>query len=211
MELTWHGHSRFRLRAGGLVWWLETRVDTSTLDAGANVIVLDAQSSADVGRSGPDGMPVVDGPGEYELRGVPVVAVRMSEPGLGRADRMVAYRLEVDGVRVGYVGARAPLASSAPRVVAEVAPVDVAIVPIGDGHGLGVADAIAFARSLEAKAIVPYVPDGDAPAIELVRRLCREIGSDPDATVRALTMTGATMPAVPRVVVLENWAAEASA
>ena len=54
-----------------------------------------------------------------------------------------------------------------PLVVAS-APVDVAILPVGDGFGLGASDALSFARSLEAKVTVAYAAEGDAAAAEAV-------------------------------------------
>lgn len=206
MELTWHGHARFRLRAGGLTWWFDTGMDEARYATDTAAIVLDARASDRVGRMGPGGMPILDGPGEYELRGVPVVAVRTSAPGAAREGRQVAFRIGVDGLQVGYLGAdrgHGGLAGVS-RVVGEIAPVDVAILPVGEGFGLGASDALSFVRSLEAKVTVAYTADDDGAAMEAVRRLCREMGSAVDVTSRALTCTGTTVPAVPQVVVLSN-------
>lgn len=206
MELTWHGRARFRLRCLGLTWWFDTGMDPSMYQADPATIVLDARASAERGRTGPDSMPVLDGPGEYELRGVPVVAVRTSAPGAPREGRQVAYRIGVDGLQVGYFGADSGYGGLAgvTRVLGEIAPVDVAILPVGDGFGLGASDALSFARSLEAKVTVAYAAEGDAAAAEAVRRLCREMGSEVDLPVRAVTYTGTSIPAVPQVVVLAN-------
>jgi L-ascorbate metabolism protein UlaG (beta-lactamase superfamily) len=206
MELTWHGRARFRLRASGLTWWFDTGMDPSIYEADPATIVLDARATGHMGRTGPGAMPVLDGPGEYELRGVPVVAVRTSAPGAPREGRQVAYRIGVDGLHVGYLGpdtGHGGLAGVS-RILGEIAPVEVAIVPVGEGFGLGASDALSFARSLEAKVTVAYAPEGDAPAAEAVRRLCREMGSEVDVTVRSVNYTGTSVPAVPRVVVLSS-------
>jgi L-ascorbate metabolism protein UlaG (beta-lactamase superfamily) len=206
MELTWHGRARFRLRAGGLTWWLDTGMNPATYAEDPATIVLDARASGSVGRAGPGAMPILDGPGEYELRGVPVVAVRTSAPGAPREGRQVAFRVGIDGLRVGYLGSESFLsgASGISRVLGEISPVDVAILPLGEGFGFGATDALGFIRSLEAKVTVAYT-DGDDPAgAEAVRRLCREMGSAVDVVARSVTCTGATVPAVPQVVVLSD-------
>ena len=206
MELTWHGRARFRLRAGGLTWWFDTGMDVAGYEVDAATIVLDARATQAVGRMGPGAMPVLDGPGEYELRGVPVVAVRTSAPGVAREGRHVAFRVGVDGLHVGYLGADGGVAGFAgvSRVVGDLAPVDVAILPVGDGYGFGASDALSFARSLEAKVTVAYAPEGDANAEEAVRRLCREMGSGVDVRLRSVSFTGTSIPSVPQVVVLAN-------
>ena len=92
------------------------------------------------------------------------------------------------------------------RVLGEIAPVDVAILPVGADFGFGASDALSFARSLEAKVTVAYTAEGDAAATEAVRRLCREMGSEVDVSVRAVTYTATSIPAVPQVVVLARLA-----
>jgi L-ascorbate metabolism protein UlaG (beta-lactamase superfamily) len=208
MELTWYGRARFRLRASGLTWWFDSGVDASLYEFDATTIVLDARAARDVGRAGPHGMPILDGPGEYELRGVPVIAVQTSAPGVGRGGRQVAFRVGVEGLHVGYLGADAGHGelSGVSRAVSSIAPVDVAILPVGEGNGFGASDALLFARSLEAKVTVAYAPDDDAKAAEAIRRLCREMGSPVDVRLRSVTYTGTTVPSVPQVVVLANWA-----
>ena len=208
MELTWHGRARFRLRSLGLTWWFDSGMDPANYAADPATIVLDARASGEMGRSGPESMPVLDGPGEYELRGVPVVAVRTSAPGAPREGRQVAYRIGVDGLHVGYFGADLGYGSLAgvSRVLGEIAPVDVAILPVGADFGFGASDALSFARSLEAKVTVAYTAEGDAAATEAVRRLCREMGSEVDVSVRAVTYTATSIPAVPQVVVLARLA-----
>lgn len=206
MELTWHGRARFRLRAGGLTWWLDTGMDPAAYAEDPATIVLDARASSSVGRAGPGSMPVLDGPGEYELRGVPIVAVRTSAPGAPREGRHVAFRVGIDGLHVGYFGPDSSHggATGVLRVLGEISPVDVAILPLGEGFGFGATDALAFVRSLEAKVTVAYT-DRDSPAgADAVRRLCREMGSAVDVVARSVTCTGTSVPAVPQVVVLAD-------
>jgi hypothetical protein len=76
MEITWYGNARFRLRASGLTWWFDTAVQDIVEVADRATVVLSARSLAQLPAGSPAAtIPVLDGPGEYELRGIPVFGI----------------------------------------------------------------------------------------------------------------------------------------
>jgi L-ascorbate metabolism protein UlaG (beta-lactamase superfamily) len=210
MEITWYGNARFRLRASGLTWWFDTAVQDIVEVADRATVVLSARSLAQLPAGSPAAtIPVLDGPGEYELRGIPVFGVRIGPPGQDRLARQTAYVVVCDGLRICFIGPTT--AMPRPADLGDMSPADIVLLPVGTGFGLTVADSQSVARTLEARIIIAYTADGSASGADVIRRLCRELESDAETVVRSVTMTGQTIPAVPRVLrlVSHEWLPDA--
>ena len=209
MEITWYGNARFRLRASGLTWWFDTAVHDIVEVADRATVVLSARSLAQLPAGSPAAtVPVLDGPGEYELRGIPVFGVRIGPPGQERLTRQTAYVVACDGLRICFLGPTT--AMPRPADLGDLSPADIVLLPVGTGFGLSVADAQSVARTLEARIIIAYTAVGSASGEDVIRRLCRELESDADAIARNVSMTGQTIPAVPRVLrlVSHEWSTD---
>ena len=137
MDVTWIGHSCFRLR------WEQASLVTDpynpdTLGLGAvdvttNTVTVSHQhphhdATAQVGGD----FKVFRGPGEYEYMGALVKGVMTPRsPDDPPEKRNTAYHIEVEGVRLVHLGdVSAPLTT---RQVDELTPADVVFVPAGAG------------------------------------------------------------------------------
>lgn len=97
----------------------------------------------------------IDGPGEYEVRGVSVkgiASVRMIE--LNDDKKATIYRLVVDGISLVIVGhVRVPLTE---EELEKIGVVDIAIVPVGgNGYTLDSHQATKVVKQLEPKVVIP--------------------------------------------------------
>ena len=218
MEVTWLGGSCFRLQASGL------RIVTDPFDLppqtppqSGDVVTVSRRvpaerlAIADVYR-------LVDGPGEYEIRGVPFtgIATTLSEqgapagaagdagaagadssPGATADRRNVIYTMVLDGITVCHLGRldRPPGAAQ----LQEMGTPDVVLIPVGEGGGLGAPQAVQLVSQLEAKLLLP-VPAGGVPGEAAVERFCRELGADPQNVSPRLSVTASGLPAQTQVV-----------
>jgi L-ascorbate metabolism protein UlaG (beta-lactamase superfamily) len=201
MEVTWLGGSCFRLQTGAVSVLTDPfDLPPSTPPLSADIVTLstrEARSRLTV--SGPHRL--VDGPGEYEIKGVPVTGVATRRPPADGQDagRNFVYTIQMEGVTACHLGriGRAPTSQE----VQEFGAPDVLFVPLGEPGGLTVQQAIALASQLESKILVPIVAGGvDGQAV--LERFCRELGSDPAARETKLSVTSSGLPPTARAAVL---------
>lgn len=218
MDITWFGATCFRLRSGQLsiltdpfgLPAFESLPDVARRLAAEIVTVSDR---AALRRPATGTFRMVDGPGEYEIKGIPITGVATplgvsgdgepppaGEPN-GRVTRRqnFVYSLLVDGVSVCHLGRLSQ--PPTPQQVQEIGSPDVLLIPLGEGFGLTPQRAVQLASQLESKLLVPMTLDraGDRTALEA---LCRELGTDSNAVESRLTVTHSTLPPQARVVVL---------
>ena len=134
MDITWVGHSCFRLRSDDLV----VVTDPFPLSLGlrpdsrpATVVTVSNTHPNHSNWQEVAGSPrVFDSPGEYEYSGVAVRGVMTPLlPEMPPERRSVAYSIEMDRVNICHLGdIAAPLNS---KLVEELSPVDVLLLPTG--------------------------------------------------------------------------------
>jgi L-ascorbate metabolism protein UlaG (beta-lactamase superfamily) len=203
MEVSWLGGSCFRLHAGGL----QIITDPFDLPPGS------PPQSGDVAtvsrRVAPQSLAldrvyrVVDGPGEYEIKGVPIAGIATllkgeaaPDPAGGPADRRnIVYTVVLDGVTVCHLGRLDQLPASGQ--LQEMGSPDVLLLALGEGAGMAVPQALQLASQLEARLLVP-VPAGPAGEAA-VERFCRELGADPQNVSPRLSVTASGLPAQTQV------------
>ncbi len=103
---------------------------------------------------------VIDGPGEYEIKGSLVQGVATRRHIDAEGQKGTAYMVEIDDVRVAFLGNIAPGLSN--EQLEDLGSADVLVVPVG-GHGLTL-DATAAAEMvsrIEPKYVIPtHYDDG---------------------------------------------------
>jgi L-ascorbate metabolism protein UlaG (beta-lactamase superfamily) len=209
MELSWIGHSCFRLRGR------EATVVTDPVPAALGYAV--GRLEADVitiSHDEPNHSAVetvtgyrhlVTGPGEYEFRGVMITGVATPRPpGQSRqAPRNTAYLIEIDDLAICHLGDLAvPLTADQVAVVKDA---DVLLVPVGGHCTIDAAQAAEIVAQLEPRLAIPmhYRIDGIAPALDPVDRFCREMGLSAPIPQPRLNLTRGNLPEEPTVVLLE--------
>ncbi|HEY0581790.1 MAG TPA: MBL fold metallo-hydrolase [Chloroflexota bacterium] len=216
MDLSWLGHACFRLR-GRDVTILTDPYEGSDwgyppLALSANVVTISNDHPHHAGLSGIDGKPrVLRGPGEYEIGGALLWGVRTHR----RAEssnpagtlRNTAFVIQLEELTVCHLGdlADAPLNA---EELARVKDADVLLIPVGGNCTINATQAAAVVAQVEPKLIVPmhYATDETRGhvALDEIERFCKELGAT-EATPRArLSITPASLPSEPTVVLLEK-------
>lgn len=98
---------------------------------------------------------VIDGPGEYEVRGITVIGLPSFHDTLSGAERgrNTIYLIDVDEVRVCHLGDLGHRLEDS--TMESIGTVDVLLVPVGGGNSLGAGMAAEVVRAIEPRWVVP--------------------------------------------------------
>ncbi|HEU5317947.1 MAG TPA: MBL fold metallo-hydrolase, partial [Chloroflexota bacterium] len=188
MDIVWFGNSCFRLQSS------QATVLTDPFDplpaaaiSGVQIVTVSDRALRD--RVPPvDGARVVDGPGEYEIKGVPVNGLAVSAAGATAGEparRTFIYTVTLDGIAVCHLG-RLAEPPTGPRIQ-EMGQPDVLFIPLGEPHGLPVPRAVQLASQLEAKLLIPMTLGGAGETAAL-EAFCKELGADPTSRENRLNV-----------------------
>lgn len=163
-------------------------------------------SGYEPGVNGVSGM-LIDGPGEYEVKGAMITGIparlHIDEAG----DRGTIYSIIVDGLNVAFLGNITPELSD--KQVEGLGQVDVLVVPVG-GHGLTLDSvaAAAMVSRLEPKYVVPtHYDDGKTTypmPQELLAKFLSEVGATNVEPITKLKLSSKEMPTETTVVILQR-------
>ncbi len=213
MELTWLGHSCFRLRGKEATVITDPPAPSTGYSLGrltADIVTVSHQHLGHSYVSGVGGNPrVVDGPGEYEIKQTLISGVQTyhdSERG-NRLGRNTAYLITLDDIHICHLGDLGDKLDSHAQEALDGC--DVLLIPVGGGNALNAERAAEVIAQLEPKIVIPmhyatpaYKGGPDEPPLEGVERFCREMGVEPPEPVAKLNVTPATLPAVTQIVLL---------
>ena len=212
MEITWLGHSCFRLRSR------ESFVVTDPCDKStgytigrptASVVTVSHDHPGHNNIAAVAGSPrVIQGPGEFEISGVLITGIRTyhdDEQG-ERLGKNVAYVLELDEVRVCHLGdlGHVPTAEQ----VEELSGVDVLLTPVGGGSTISASAAAETVSLLAPKLVIPMhyqTPASKKKDLESLDRFLKEMGATNALEERQpkLTVTKSTLPQETKVQILD--------
>lgn len=206
MEITYLGHSCFKLEGKAATVVTDPFLEKCTAD-----IVTVSHSHADHNQlSKVGGSPfVIDGGGEYEVKGVSVIGVASwhdDKAGALRGPNTI-YVIEIDGMRVCHLGDLGHKLSDAQ--LEEIGSVDVVLVPVGGEYTLDAKTAAEVVQQLDPWIIIPmhYQQPGLDPAtfgkLAGVAAFLTEMGKDV-TPIPKLVISRDKLPEETQVVVLDR-------
>jgi L-ascorbate metabolism protein UlaG (beta-lactamase superfamily) len=211
MEITWLGHSCFRMRGKDATLLTDPCAKTTGYSIGrptADIVTVSHDHPAHNNVAAVPGTPrVVQGPGEFEIAGVLIMGVPTyhdKESG-ARMGKNTAYVFEMDDVRVCHLGdlGHVPTAEQ----VEELSGVDILLAPVGGGDTIGGAAAAETVSLLEPKLVIPmhYQTPAAKGDLEPLDRFLKEMGAPgaQDEKQPKLSVTKSTLPQETHVVVLD--------
>lgn len=211
MEITWLGHSCFRLRSRDVSLVIDppdkaTGYSLPRLNADIVLVSHDHPGHNNIAAVA-GATKVLTGPGEYEIKGVPIVGVHTAHDGERgkRRGGNVAWLAQLDEVTVCHLGdLGAPLTSEQAELLGGV---DVLLVPVGGHNTLGAAQAAEVVTLLEPKVVVPMhfqteTRKGEAK-LDPVDAFLREQGAHDLQPQPKLTLTRNNLPEETTVVLLD--------
>jgi len=211
MEITWYGHSCFRLTERGMGTVVTDPFDHETagyepLKLRGDIVTISHDApghnhvTAVKGRTH-----TLTGPGEYEIGGVFITGVQTN--GLKKKSqdelRNTLYVFDYEGITVAHLGDLQRVPSQ--TEIEALGNVHVALVPVGGGGGLSPAKAVEVISLLEPGIVIPMHYGTPASKIKLapVSKFLKEMGLGEITPQSSLKVGSGSVPEETRVVVLE--------
>ncbi len=209
MEINWLGHSCFRLKGKDITILTDPfdRASGYTLGkVSADVVTIShyAPDHSNVQAVGGDPK-VVDGPGEYEIKGAFITGVatrRDSRKGIPN-ERNTAYLMEIDDLTVCHLGDLGETLTA--EQVEELNSADVLLVPVGGKNTINAAQAAEVVSQIEPKIVVPmhFKTEDTTLDLEPVAKFLREMGVPDTAPQSKLIVSKGSLPEEATVVLLD--------
>jgi len=209
MEITWYGHSCFRITERGMASVVtdpfdHTVIGYSELNLRADIVTVSHDAPGhNYTKVVKSNKWQIDGPGEYEIGGVFLTAVPAGKSDKNGNSRNMVFIFDYDGVTVGHLGDLDSVPTR--KEVDAFGKVDVLLIPVGGGKGLSAAKATEVINLIEPGIVIPMHYSTPACKLKLdsLGAFLKQIGlSDKAETVESLKVTKRDIPEETRVVVL---------
>lgn len=211
MEITWYGHSCFRLTERNYATVVTDPFDHKTVGYGALKLKADIVTvSHDA--PGHNNMEVVkgseyiiDGAGEFEIGGVFITAVQTAGGGKKTKDksRNTLYVFDYEGITVAHLGDLLEVPTQSE--VEALGTVNVLLLPVGGGNSLNAAKAAEVVSTIEPNIVIPmhYATDKAKVKLEPLSKFLKEMGLGKIDPLPSLKATRSSLPQETKVVVLD--------
>lgn len=209
MDITWLGHACFRLRGKERTVLIDPYDKSTGYTLGrpnADIVLITHDAPGHNNSAAVHGEPrIISSPGEYEIGGVSVIAVRThrGDPNARNRERNVVFALQVDDLNICHLGGLDTKLTE--EQLEALGNVDVLLVPVGGGDSLSAAHANEIVNMLEPKYIIPmhYKTEAETGEFEGVDRFLREIGAKEVEPQPKLSVTRQNLPEDQTVVLLD--------
>lgn len=149
---------------------------------------------------------VIQGPGEFEVKGVTITGVSLFHDKVQGQDRgkIAAYCIDIDGITLVHLGDLGHTLNDDQS--AQIGNPDILMVPVGGNYTIDAKEASEVVSELEAKVIIPMHFDLGGMKVELsgVDKFLKEMGKEGIEPQNKLTITKDKIPEEPEVVVLNK-------
>lgn len=214
MEITWYGHSCFRLTERNMATVATDPFDSKTigyspLKLKADIVTVSHEAS---GHNNTDVIKgashTISGPGEFEIGGVFITGVQTDGAGgsgkkkAKETVRNTLYVFDYDGITVCHLGDLEQVPTQ--TQIEALGTVNVALVPVGGGGGLNAAKAAEVISLIEPNIVVPmhYATPAAKVTLDPLNKFLKEMGLGKQEMQPSLKVTRSGLPDETRVVVL---------
>lgn len=200
MTISWYGHSCFKIsNQGGHLTLIIDPFDKSiglTPPRGTADIVLVSHNHHDHNNiKALAGKPfIVDGPGEYEVKGVSINGIASYHDNKKGEERGVntIYLIEMDKIKICHLGdfGQEKLSDSQLEAIGNV---DVLVIPVGGKYTIDALEAAKIAKQIEPHLIIPmhYKISGlSIDGLDSADGFLKEMGVEKKVIVDKLTLKG---------------------
>ena len=209
MEITWLGHSCFRLKgkeATIITDPFSPELGYSLGKPTARIVTVSHRHPGHSYTQGIGGNPkLVGGPGEYEISNVLIIGVTTFHDKNGGSERgkNTVYLIEIDDIAVCHLGDLGHTLTD--EQIEELGNVDVLMVPVGGVSTINAAKAAEVVRQLEPNIVIPmhYKTPSLKRVLEPVETFLKEIGAHNITPQPKISLTKTSLPLGTQVVLLE--------
>lgn len=211
MEITWYGHSCFRLTERSMASVVTDPYDAravgyDALRLKADIVTVSNDTpghnhlSAVKGDTHP-----ITGPGEYEIGGVFITGIQINSHTRADEPRNTLYVFDYNGLTIAHLGLinRVPTQTETEAL----GPINIALVPVGGLDSINASKAAEVISLLEPNIVIPmmYAIPGASLKLDTLSKFLKEMGLAEPETMPSLKATSASnLPQETRVIVLES-------
>ncbi len=206
MDITWYGHSCFRLVERGKAAIV---TDPYSDDIGyslprlrADVVTVSHEAPGHANLKGfGKNTHILQKPGEYEIGGVFIIGVAMHDP--KRKAPNVVFLFDFDGINVVHLGDLGFVPDQS--AVNDLGAVNVALVPVGGGNALNAAQAAEVISLIEPDIVIPmhYKTPQTTLKLDPLDKFLKVMGVGKQQSLPELRVTSMATPEQTQIVVLE--------
>lgn len=208
MDITWLGHSCFRIRGNQAVIitdpfppGLGFTLGKQTADI---VTISHPHPSHSYAQGVNESHRLVKGPGEYEISDVLILGITAYHDAVNGKSKgkNTVYLMEVDGVNICHLGDIGHVLSD--DQIEELGNVDILLIPVGGVSTINASMAAQTVRKVEPKIVIPmhYKTDKSTRDLEPVENFLKEMGQSQIEPRPKLTVSKSNLPLTLQVVVL---------
>ncbi|HLF73449.1 MAG TPA: MBL fold metallo-hydrolase [Anaerolineales bacterium] len=217
MEITWYGHSCFRLTERNYATVVTDPFDHKTigydpLKLRSDIVTVSHDAPGHNNTDAVKGTShVIDGAGEFEIGGVFITGVQTDGGGSGKKKardrdesvRNTVYVFDYDGITVAHLGDLKQTLTQAE--IESLGTINVALVPVGGGGGLNAAKAAEVISLIEPNLVIPmhYATPAVNVSLDSLNKFIKEMGLSKPENQPSLKVTRSGLPNETRVVVLD--------
>jgi L-ascorbate metabolism protein UlaG (beta-lactamase superfamily) len=212
MEITWYGHSCFRITERGQTAVVCDPYDSQTvgyqpLKLKADIVTISHESPSHSFVKAVKSDPyIINGPGEYEVGGVFITGLRTDQHKKRENGQPVntLYLIDFGGINIVHLGDMLQVPSQ--TEVESLGPVHVALVPVGDAGSLNAAKASEVISLFEPNIVIPMHYQTPATNLKLdpIGKFLKEMGLSAVETLPSLKVASvAALPEETQVIVLD--------
>jgi L-ascorbate metabolism protein UlaG (beta-lactamase superfamily) len=213
MEITWHGHSCFRISERGMASVVTDPYDPAVvgIDPGklkADIVTISCDDPAHNHLKAIRGTAFeITGPGEYEVGGVFITGVRINGSKKSSSSdevRNTVYVIDFNGLTVAHLGELNSVPSQ--TEVEGLGEVNIALVPIGGVTSLNAAKAAEVISLLEPSIVIPmhYGMSDGLITLDPLSKFLKEMGLTTVETEESIKIqSSSALPEEIRVMVLD--------
>jgi L-ascorbate metabolism protein UlaG (beta-lactamase superfamily) len=211
MEITWYGHSCFRLTERNYATVVTDPFDHKTvgydaLKLKADIVTVSHDTPGHANYDAVKGAGhVIDGAGEFEIGGVFITAVQTAGGGKKTKDnaRNTLYVFDYEGITVAHLGDLQEVPTQSE--VEALGTVNVLLIPVGGGSSLNAAKAAEVVSVIEPNLVIPmhYATDDAKIKLEPLNKFLKEMGLGKIESQPSLKATRSSLPQETKVVVLD--------
>ena len=210
MEITWYGHSCFRLTERNYATVVTDPYDSKKvgyepLKLKAEIVTLSHDAPGHNYSDAVKGSThVLTGPGEVELGSVFITAVQTDSAGKKKDKvRNTVYVFDYDGITVAHLGDLQQIPTQSE--IELLGTVNVALVPVGGGNSLNAAKAAEVVSMLEPNLVIPmhYATPDSKVSLDAINKFIKEMGLSKPEAQPLLKVSRSGLPDETHVVVLD--------
>jgi len=182
MEIYWLGQSCFKIKSKEITLITDPyspEIGLKMPKLEADIVTISHNHFDHNYLKGVSGEPfVVDGPGEYEFKGVNIngiLSYHDEKKGEERGYNTI-YLIEMEGLRICHLGDLGHILSD--KIIDQLDGVDILMIPVGGFYTINAQKASAVINQINPKIIIPmhYKIDGLSFELDSVDKFCKEIG-----------------------------------